>query len=134
MYISDKIVSHGDIVKNNKVVGQYVIIRSEDYPAQAGMSRTTYGSCQGSVYYAEKGQFEYETGPDEAGYYVGVDVSKLKEFRPMWCITKDDLLAHYEAMQRESCGPIKNLDLSRDPQLLAMAKKLWAEKLASKTK
>lgn len=136
MYISDKIVGFGDILNVlGNVIGQYVVIRSEDYPDEPDMRRTTYSTNPNRAgSYAAANDFSYSSHPG-SGEYIGVEVSKLKEFRPAWCHTKDELLAQYEAMQRENgSGPIKNLDLRKDPGMLALAKKLWAERLAEKSK
>lgn len=133
MYISDKILAHG--VSNNGA--QFVVINNHDYPEQAGMRRTTYDSSVKTIlWYCMDDDFGYYTRPDHCGV-VGVEISRLREVRPAWCVTKDELLAQYQAMQRDGKdgpGPIKNLDLRKDPELLTMAKKLWSEKLAAQIK
>lgn len=136
-FISDKIIAHGEIIKDGTPSGEYVIIRGGDYPVEPGMRRTTYFRSDLKTLHvvASRGQFDCGGYPGDDRSYVGVELEKLKEFRPAWCHTREDLLAQYEAMQREDgSGPIKSLDLRKDPELLTMAKKFWAEKLASKTK
>lgn len=138
MYISDKIVAHGKIVssRHQAVPGdEYVIIKAEDYPNEIGMRRTTYYSSVGRAKIcATDGGFDYSSSPDYDGAFVGVEVSRLKKVRPAWCITEADLLAQYTAMQREQVGPIPDLDLRKDPELLTMAKRLWSKAVSNVTK
>lgn len=128
-FLSNKIVASSD--SDAPPDAQYVIIRAADYPEDARMARTTYVSTvHAAVAHARQGSFQHSGTP--AGGYVGVELNRLREVKPEWCITEDQLLAQYESMQREDGkGPLK-LDLRMDPALLDTAKKLWSEKLAQK--
>lgn len=138
MYISDKILSFGTIRHTNK---PFVIIRAVDYPAQAGMRRTGY--CSGkenAATAAIKGQFSYEAMPDDTRDHVviGVEVERLREFRPAWCVTEADILAQLEAMQQDNRQEHQRLvklaggvDIFKEPELKERAGKLWSARLAT---
>ncbi len=131
MYISDKIVNHGEIIDSTEVLGQFVIIRAEDYPNEPGMRRTAWSSQVEVVMEDSRNNLFLHTKSPHDGF-VGVEIERLREFRPSWCITKNEVLQQFEAMQREDrSGPLK-LDLRKDPELLTIAKRLWSERLAEK--
>jgi hypothetical protein len=138
MYISDKILTHGKIQDNcSMYIRQFVVIRAKDYPNEPGMRRTTYSEeLSNAVWHASRNDFSYSSNTSSmTGYFIGVEVDRLREFRPSWCITEDELLSQFEAMQREDgSGPIKNLDLRKDPELLKIAKQLWADRLSMLSK
>jgi hypothetical protein len=132
MYVfTDKILDHG-ISRNGKA---FVIIRTEDYPTQAGLTRTTYcGTISSAKSEAVTDSFGNTSSPDR-GYYVGVEVSRLQEVRPTWLLTNAALLAMYQAMQQDDRDTLNTLskkhkvDITRDPDLKIKASALWSAHL-----
>lgn len=102
----------------------YAVVLLADVPE--GCFRTSRSSFPANAAKGvSKHSFEYSgPGDKEPGVFVAVRSEDLKKLQPDWFITKEGLLDRYQAMQREG-EPIK------DPELLRMAKELWAERLAS---
>lgn len=136
MYISNKILAFG----THETFGDYVIIRTEDYPCDSGMRRTTYrGTIAEANGLANRGKFENKGTPD-ANMFVGVEVKLLKKFHPAMCVTTKDLLLQYEVMQQDDREKFEALvktmggvDISKDPALKTKASQLWSAQLASQT-
>lgn len=136
MYVSTKVVAFG----THASLGDFVIIKSEDYPNEAGMRRTTYcSSIDRAKECAMKGKFECAGTPD-SNMYVGVEVSRYKKLYPYDCITTAQVLAQYTARQRDDDEGRQTfarlvtemgVDIFKDPELKKLASELWTEAVRS---
>jgi hypothetical protein len=117
MYLFDKVLKISEC-------GQFAVLHVWDVPHMVGR-----GYAETTVNAALLRSPGFSVGPRDkhncGGDYSTVRVKDLKVTNPKWLITKESLLTKFELMQQEKGPPIE------DPELLAMAKNLWTEKLAA---
>jgi hypothetical protein len=117
MYLFDKVLKISQC-------GRFAVLRVWDVPSMVGR-----GYAEATVDSAMQRAPGFSVGPRSkhscGGDYSAVRVKDLEVTNPNWLMTKEGLLTKFELMQQEKGPPIK------DPELLKMAKDLWAEKLAT---
>lgn len=136
MYINkDKILGHGV----NRHGRPFVVIRSADFPNDPSLRRSTYVSTVNRATDDGKVSEFSNSGTPADDSYVAVEVDKLRDFHPVWCLTEGDLLAQYTAKQRDDEENRRTFDylvrttkvnIFRDPTLKAKASELWSAQVA----